>query len=526
MKKYTSEYSKHKYDAIIIGSGLGGLTTAAILAKEGQKVLVLERHFKGGGFTHVFKRKKYEWDIGLHYLGDLNQNEFVSKIFNYISTDPLHWESMGEIYDVAIIEGDKYEFPSGKENLISKLIGYFPDESTAINKYFELIKKLNNSSAWFFSEKTLPPFLSYFFSSSMRKAFLKYANQTTYDVISKLTSNKKLLAVLCTQCGNYGMTPMKSSFAIHALIVEHYLNGGCYPQGGSSGIYKTILPTIESHGGTVLVNAEVKSIVIENNVAIGVKMTNDDIISATSVISDIGVKNTFEKLILSPVSYLDKITSEANELKSSVSHVALYIGLNASDEYLNLPKHNFWIYSNYNLDDSFDNYLADNSLDLPLAYISFPSAKDPSWKINHPNTATIQVLTLSSFEHYKEWSDSSWMKRNIEYNNFKDELKNKLLDKVLSVVPQIKNYIDVCELSTPLTTKHFTNYQKGEIYGLEHSAARFNKLWLRPRTPIKNLFLTGQDILTVGICSTLFSGVITSIAILKKNLYFRIKKST
>jgi len=276
----------------------------------------------------------------------------------------------------------------------------------------------------------------------------------------------------------------------------------------------------------VLVNAEVKSIVIENNVAIGVTMINDDIISATSVISDIGVKNTFEKLILSPVTYLDKITSEANELKSSVSHVALYIGLNVSDEYLNLPKHNFWIYSNYNLDDSFDNYLADNSLELPLAYISFPSAKDPSWKINHPNTATIQVLTLSSFEHYKEWIDSSWMKRNIEYNNFKDELKNKLLDKVLSVVPQIKNYIDVCELSTPLTTKHFTNYQKGEIYGLEHSAARFNKLWLRPRTPIKNLFLTGQDILTVGICSTLFSGVITSIAILKKNLYFRIKKSS
>ena len=99
----------NSYDAIIIGSGMGSLTTAAILAKEGQKVLVLEKHYTSGGFTHVFKRKGYEWDVGIHYIGEVNRPKSVLKnLFDYVSDSKLKWADMGEVYDTIIIGEKKY----------------------------------------------------------------------------------------------------------------------------------------------------------------------------------------------------------------------------------------------------------------------------------------------------------------------------------------------------------------------------------------------------------------------------------
>lgn len=523
MQKYTSAFQNNKYDAIIIGSGLGGLTTAAILAKEGKKVLVLERHFVAGGFTHVFKRPKYEWDVGLHYVGDLNKNDMVKGIFDYVTSSPIEWEPMGEVYDSTIIEGDRYDFVAGEKNQIANLISYFPEEEKVIKAYFKLIKSANAASPWFFCEKLLPPSWQFFFSKLMRKYFLKHSTRITYDVLKSLTDNEKLIAVLCAQCGNYGLPPKKSSFAVHALIVGHYLDGGCYPVGGSSVIFKSILPVIEQNGGNVLVNAEVESILIENNTAVGVKMKNGDVLKAPIIVSNVGVQNTYSKLI-DGQNYLPKeMFAQFESLKPSVSHIALYIGLNESDVSLKLPKNNFWIYNSYDFDEGLEKAKNNIHSAPPLAYISFPSAKDPSWKSRFPNRATIQILGVGAYAEMSEWESSSWMKRDGTYTTYKEFVKERFLEKVLSALPQIKDYIDTCEVSTPLTTKHFSNYQSGEIYGLEHTPERFDMKWLRPRTPIKNLYLTGQDTVAVGIASALFSGVLTSIAILKKNIYGKLK---
>ena len=106
-----------------------------------------------------------------------------------------------------------------------------------------------------------------------------------------------LISVLCGQFGDYGPTPKKASFFIHASIVNHYLEGGYYPRGGPSQIVKKIIPTIEKSGGAVLVGKKVESILIKDNKAYGVKMENGDIINATKIVSAIGIYNTFKKLI-------------------------------------------------------------------------------------------------------------------------------------------------------------------------------------------------------------------------------------
>ncbi|HET6244611.1 MAG: NAD(P)/FAD-dependent oxidoreductase [Bacteroidetes bacterium] len=519
---YTSDLANSSYDAIVIGSGMGGLTTAVFLAKSGKKVLVLEKHYVPGGFTHTFKRKNFVWDVGVHYVGQVNlKDALLRKAFDYISEGKLKWSDMGEIYDQAIIEGDVYNFKTGVENQINQMIEYFPGEEKAIRSYYELLQKISGNSIMFFSERTMPDWLSRTLGYFLRKGFYKYSNQTTYEVISKLTKNQKLIAVLCAQCGNYGLPPKKSSFAIHAMIVEHFLEGGNYPTGGSSSIHKSLTDVIESHGGKVAIKAAVKNIIIKNNKAVGVEMENGDRIHGLKIISNAGAHNTFNKLI--PVELQKTENTKAlNKIKPSVSHVCIYVGLNASDKELKLPKHNIWLYDSYYLDEKFQKHLDGENIKSPLAYISFPSAKDADWENKHPGTSTIQVIGSFPYDGVKFWEDKKWQKRGQDYHALKEEIKSHLLEKLYQVLPQVNGKVEICELSTPLSTKHFSNYKRGEIYGLEHSPERFKLVQLRPKTNYKNLYLTGQDIVCVGVGAALFSGIITAVSILNRNLLWRI----
>ncbi len=521
---YASSLANAHYDAVVIGSGVGGLTVGVCLAKSGKKVLVLERHYVPGGFSHSFKRKNFEWDIGVHYVGRVeDRNSTLRKTFDYVTDGKLQWTGMGEIYDKAIIDGDEYHFVIGVENQIKKMISYFPEEEKAIRAYYDLINITADNSTTFFSEKTMPHWVSWFFGKLMKKGFDSQSHRTTYDVIRGFTSNEKLISVLCAQCGNYGLPPRKSSFVIHAMVVHHYLDGGSYPVGGASSIHRHMLKSLENNNGQLAIKAGVKRIILEKNKAIGVEMENGDKIYADQIISNAGVHNTFNTL-LKDEEEGKKLCVAYNKVKASVAHVCLYVGLDASDEELNLPRHNFWMYDSYDFDGSYTKHINDEGSNLPLAYISFPSAKDPEWEGKHPGTSTIQVMTVCPYEWVAQWEETRWQKRGDEYDVFKEKYTAQLLEKLYKVVPQVKGHIVASELSTPLSTKYFSNYGKGEIYGLEHTPLRFGLKSLRPETIYKNLFLTGQDIVTVGVGGALFSGIIASTRILNRNMLWRINK--
>jgi all-trans-retinol 13,14-reductase len=177
-----------------------------------------------------------------------------------------------------------------------------------------------------------------------------------------------------------------------------------------------------------------------------------------------------------------------------------------------------WIYPGYEHDRNVSAYLADGENEFPGVFVSFPSARDPLWEQGHPGTATLEAITMAPYEWFEQWKERPWKKRGEDYERFKQRLSARLLASVEEHVPAIRGKIDYHELSTPLSTRDLVNYPLGEMYGIEHSPSRFQQKWLQPRTPIRNLFLTGQDITTVGVTGALLAGLLTASVVLKRNL--------
>jgi len=130
----------------------------------------------------------------------------------------------------------------------------------------------------------------------------------------------------------------------------------------------------------------------------------------------------------------------------------------------------------------------------------------------------VEVVTLAPYAWFAEWDGTRWKRRGEGYDARKKDLSERLLEALYDQCPQLRGKVAFQELSTPLSTKHFANYVRGEIYGLEHTPMRFEQKWLRPRTPIKGLYLTGADVSSAGVAGALFGGVLTVSSILLRDM--------
>ena len=518
-KKYSSKKIKDSYDVIIIGSGISGLCSGALLAQQGKKVLILEKHFKIGGFTHTFSRQNYEWDVGLHYVGSVHRTKsFARRLFDKISNKNLKWKKMSDNYDRIIFPDQSYDFIAPKEQFMKTMCSYFPNENEAIIKYVDLVSRVNKTMFKYFASKSLSGMTELLLYKYLTKSFFKYSDLTTHEGLSKITSNKKLIAVLSGQWGDFGLPPKQSSFLMHCAIAGHYFDGANYPIGGSRSISESIAPQILNNGGDIFMMAPVDKVLIKNDKCCGIVMENGDQIKSKSVISSTGVNNSL-KYLLKDYKHHSDYSSNLRKIKPSSGHACLYVGFEQTAQELNIKDTNLWIYPSYDHDLNTSNYLRDESSEFPLVYISFASAKDPTWEDNHGNTATLEAIVPTNFNNYTKWQDKPWKNRGSDYIQFKQEFSNRIFEKIYKHVPQLKDKISFSELSTPLSTKSMSFYDNGELYGIDHTPQRFRQKWIKVKTPLRYFYMTGQDITTVGIPSALASGALTASVVLKKNLF-------
>lgn len=512
--KYNISKIPPNLDIIIIGSGIGGLTPGSLLSRCGYRVLVLDQHeSQAGGATHTFEQNGFEFDIGIHYIGQIRKRE---KILNLLTAEPIKFAKMGQapdyIYDEIYIGSDNHNFRPDKNNFISDLVKKFPSQKSGLEKYVELIELVASKELFFGIKIFKPRWLANFIGKFCCAEYYKYLNLTTYQVISSLISDEKLIAILTAQFGDIGLTPKNSSFFIHASIVNHYLEGGWYPENGSAEFAKKIIPVIESYGGAVLVGQRVSKILIKNNIAYGIRMENGDEIFANIIISDAGIYNTYQKLIPKDLAIQDPLFEISTKIKPSCSFVYLFVGLEADN--LNLRSSNIWSLPEINFDkllEDFNNKPFDPDT-KPLVFIGFPSAKDPAWRSKHPDKSTCVILSTCKYELFQKFSNIPKREReqNPEYQEIKKKYTEILLGELYKYYPELRDIKKITELGTPLSFNYYIGSSQGEVYGLESNPFRYSCMDIKPETSFKNLYLTGQDITTLGFTGAMMAGVLTT----------------
>ncbi len=499
-----------KFDAIVIGSGIGGLTVAALLSKlYHKKVLVLEQHFTSGGFTHGFDRKgKFHWDVGLHYIGELGSGSPWRAVLDYLSNGELQWQKMPDPFEKFVYPDFTFEVYADPIRYQADLIEKFPAEAEAIRQYF---RDTQTAANWFITNGMLDLF-PLFLQPIVKRIFRSFdgiARQTTQEYLDNHFQDIRLKAVLVSQWGDYGLPPSQSCFGIHGIIVTHFLEGGWYPVGGGKSIAQTIIPTIEQGGGKVMTQQRVMEILVENGTAVGVKVQHaarpdpePKIYHAPIIVSNAGVANTYLKLI--PASYPLAEREEIKAFPQGANVLSLYVGLKESPQKLGFQGENHWIFGSYDQQEVADD-LPISAERLPLfAYLSFPSLKDPLAK-GH----TAEILGSGIYEEFTQWRDKSWRRRGDDYNELKSQITQSLLNLVESHYPGFQDLVEYTELSTPLTVEHFAASDRGTIYGIPCIPERFDLPWISSRTPIKNLYLTGSDTFFAGLVGSMIGGIKT-----------------
>jgi all-trans-retinol 13,14-reductase len=500
------------YDAIVIGSGMGGLTTAALLSDLGRKVCVLEQHYTAGGYTHSYERAGYEWDVGVHYIGEVGAPTRTRKLFDYLSSGNLEWAPMADEYDRFYIGNKVFNAMAGKKEFRDNLLRQFPNEAQAIDRYIALLDRSGEALSAFGMGRGMPPLAAAAISPWLAWKRRGAYRRTTWDVLSELTDDKDLIATLCGQWGDMGLPPKRSPFMAHAMIARHYLYGGYYPVGGSWRIADTIIPKIQAAGGEVFTYARVEEILVENGKVTGVRMADDHVIKCDCVISSAGVFNTFNGLLPDDIAESSGYRRELDTVEPSLGHLGVYVGLKGTAKEIGLPRTNYWIYPSNDYDAAVEEFINDPDAPFPVVYLSFPSAKDPDYENRHPGTATIEIVAPAPYEWFEKWNDETWGKRGDDYEALKAQFGERLMKVLYEKVPQARGKVEYYEVSTPLSTNWFGGYQRGELYGLAHTGERLEQDWLRPKTRIPGLWLTGQDVLTCGVTGAMMAGLITTMS--------------
>ncbi|XP_055008691.1 all-trans-retinol 13,14-reductase [Boleophthalmus pectinirostris] len=476
---------------------------------------------------------------GIHYIGDLLDHKPFRCMLDQMTNGQLQWEPLDNPYDWVVLgppeNRRRYPIYSGRTRFPEELKKCFPGEEKAIDEYLRLAKKAGKGIWVLALLKLLPSpiakFLVYTGLCRRLSFFFEMADRSLTEVVNGLTENKDLRAVFTYIFGTYGNIPKDASFSMHSLLVTHYLNGAWYPKGGATEIAYHMIPIIEKAGGAVLVRAPVNRILFNSeNEAIGVsvmKGQEEVHIRAPIVISDAGIFNTYQKLLPKELQAMPAIQKQLSMMKNGDGGLSVFVGLEGSKEELGLKADNYWIFKENNFDELVEEYMngdkEESAKNVPLLFVASPSAKDPIWQKENPGKSTVSLVSFANYSWFEEWKDGKVTNRAPEYKELKQAFIDSVLEMVMDVFPKItRDRIEYVDAGTPITNTHYIGAPKGEIYGADHGRERFSpelNATIRPQTPLKNLYLTGQDVFLCGFAGALAGALTCGSVILKRNLH-------
>lgn len=487
-----------KYDFLVIGSGLGGLECAAILSKEGYNVCVIEKNRQIGGNLQTFARDKKIFDTGVHYIGGLDEGQNLHTFFKFLGImDGLKLRKMDEAgFDIISFENDpeEYRHAQGYDAFVDALAEKFPRERANIENYCQKIREICSRFPMY---NVKPGYATL--------ENLDYLSESARDFIARCTPNEKLRQVLAGSnllyAGEGDLTPVY----VHAMIVNSYIESAYRCVDGGSQIARMLTRIIKENGGTVINKSEAVRFEFEGENIRAVELKNGEKLEARHFISNIHPVSTLEMVEEGKLrkAYRHRMAS----LKNSVAAFVVYLVLKEkSMPYLNYNmyhtlEHDVWNTANYST--------------WPSMYGVFAhaSSKDPD------HTEALVLMTYMKYEEVKPWEStfnivSQEDYRGDDYEAFKKEKAERLIDLAEKKIPGLKEKIVSYYTSTPLTYRDYIGSKDGSMYGIIKDYKDPMKTFIQARTKIPNLYLTGQNLNLHGVLGVTIGAMVTCSEIL------------
>lgn len=493
---------KKEYDILVIGSGLGGLVSALILAKEGLKVCVLEKNNQYGGNLQTFSRDKLVFDTGVHYLGGLSKGQNLNTFFSYLEImDDLELQRMDEDgYDRISFGKDAIDYPhaQGYQNFVEQLSVYFPDERENLENYCEEIQYVCSQF----------PRYNVVGKDNYNEEIL---HLNTRRFIESVTSDKKLQSVLLGSNFLYAGDSENVPFYVHALTVNSYIQSAYKCIKGGSQISKLLIRKLRQYGADIHKHAEVTGFIFDdNNVLTSVKTASGKEYTAKKIISNIEIRSTIKLIGEERLkkSFLNRVLSW--QPVSSCFSVYLVLKPNT------IPNFNYNVY-HYSSEELVWSAFRYRKETWPETYMlsSSPSRHYPEF------AESLTAISYMDFDEVKDWENTfntvaDDHERGEMYERFKLAKAEQMLDALEKKIPNLTHAVKKIYTSSPLSYRDYIGSFEGNMYGYMKNSENPLKTMVSPRTKIDNLFLTGQSVNMHGILGVTIGAFNTCSEILGK----------
>ncbi len=472
-----------EWDVIVIGAGLGGLSCAGMLAKNGKKVLILEKHKKVGGYAHNFTRKagkdvKYNFDVALHVTGSLGEGGSSRRILEEIGA----W---GRFEVRRLDEMFRASFPdfeitvrADKELFRKKLIEQFPDDESGVNSLFDTVNRFAEEVAEL-QKAAVPGGPAAADFADRYPTLSKYMVASLDQFVSDHVSNEKAAAVFCQLWPYIGLPPKRASaFLYMRMWLSFFDDGAYYIQGGGYALSTALAACVEERGGQVLTKTEVERILVEDGRCVGVETKKGETFRAPVIVSNAPAPVTFGKLIDASAvdpAYVEQVQN--SEL--SISIIQAYIGLKGTPDEIGFTDAEFFFNPSYDFEEGFDRML-EGDYSHAACVMANNTTVNPG--DTPPGRSIVDIAILGNG---KLWCGLD----KDEYKKKKADVTEMLIDRFSEIIPDIRKRIEVIEVGTPHTMERYTGNPFGAVFGYASTPTGHSIFRPRPDTPVPGLYL-------------------------------------